>query len=312
MNIKSLLINSLFFLPALAALIFSINDLYFFFDPDFTFSPPPLYWQVTGYIFLAGFVFALIAYIILLISLIHLLGNIKNKFFVWTYSFFKTYRLSIITSIILFTAGTSFLFVGFASSLFPTDDTSINRYQMIGWLSYFIKYASILVLYLLFRYYFNKKTTQIFLSFVTTISFAFATYLFTMLMLDFLPEYFLTFNLNDTKGKYIMNYDGDYWITYYAVEKKCMKNDAGKEQCNEILHKKFSSAVTESPVELTPFVDKEVRVTGSFAPLYGWFSRRKKELCIKKNFLQKECKKTTGPGYWVASPIILDSIELAK
>ncbi len=126
-----------------------------------------------------------------------------------------------------------------------------------------------------------------------------------------MPRYYGTFNLNDKQGRYIMNYDGDYWITYYKVESQCNIIFDGNKLCHDILHKQDSSSITETPVDLKPFIDKEVRITGSFTVINGSIINDKK-YCIKKNFFQQTCTQSTGPGYWHASPIKIGTIKLDK
>jgi hypothetical protein len=122
------------------------------------------------------------------------------------------------------------------------------------------------------------------------------------------PQFYTDFPLNDKTGRYIINYDGDYWITYYGVKIIC--NDKGQ-YCHEELEKKGNTAITSSPVDLAPYRDKNVIVTGTFKKIRREIYPGEKELCIGTG-LTKDCKKTIGPGTWYYSPLIIDTIQLEK
>ena len=94
------------------------------------------------------------------------------------------------------------------------------------------------------------------------------------------------------------------------VEKSCTKVE-NEEVCRDILHKKGNASIERSPVDLKPFIDKPVRVTGSFRMIVHSI-KEDKQFCIQKNMFQKECVESTGPGFWYTSPLSLKTIQLDK
>lgn len=124
------------------------------------------------------------------------------------------------------------------------------------------------------------------------------------------PSLYFTFPLNDTKGRYIVNYDGDYWLTYYDVKKNCQVIQ-DKRQCTDELIKKGNTSIAETNVDLKPFIDKTVIVKGDFIKIIRPLYAKEKELCLNKNS-SKICTKSTGPGVWYSSPLKITSIELGQ
>lgn len=117
--------------------------------------------------------------------------------------------------------------------------------------------------------------------------------MFLMVALDELtPHIYADFPLDDPKGRYVLNYDGDYWLTYYT------KNTDGEWEKNG------NTAITQTPVDLKSYLEVPVRVTGSFVPTLGPMSGSEKRICIRNS-----CEQSKGPGVWHASPLRLTSIE---
>jgi hypothetical protein len=119
---------------------------------------------------------------------------------------------------------------------------------------------------------------------------------------EFMPHYFGTFPLNDTKGKYIINYDGDYWVTYYTRGQVC------RVQCEEEWIKTGNTSVTESPIDLKPYIDMTVTITGDFQKIPSSLSGNDRKLCIGTG-LSKSCFVSHGEGVWYYSPLIIKSIS---
>jgi hypothetical protein len=132
-------------------------------------------------------------------------------------------------------------------------------------------------------------------SFGVVIFFSALIYLTGLFIVDifneFLPHQYFAFPLADPKGSYVINYDGDYWLTYY---------EAGQ--------KKGNTSITESPEDLKRFIDKSVRIVGEFVPIRGQISGDQKKFCII-DANKKTCHTSTGPGTWYASPLKINSIE---
>ena len=111
----------------------------------------------------------------------------------------------------------------------------------------------------------------------------------------------------DTHGKYVINYDGDYWLTYYTDRNTCYKSSV---KCVPDWVKTGNASITYSPIPLEPFRDKEVivrarqlRISNSLSNDYGAI---RKYLCIGS---YANCKPSTGPGVWYRSPLIIKSIQ---
>ena len=111
---------------------------------------------------------------------------------------------------------------------------------------------------------------------------------------EFAPHYYNTFRLDDPRGEYVLNYDGDYWLTYY-VDGKNVGN----------------TSITETPVELAPYVGKPLRITGEFMPIQSSLGENGKQLCVGVG-IRKHCNVSTGPGVWHASPLKIQTIEVVK
>lgn len=120
------------------------------------------------------------------------------------------------------------------------------------------------------------------------------------------PDYHSTFPLDDTKGVYILNFDGDYWVTYYHVSRACTKSKTGN-VCKDVYEKVGNAAITASPVDLKPFVDKHVQISGEFVKTQGLLEGKYKKICIKNS-----CNISTGPGQWVSSPITITTIKIRQ
>lgn len=132
-------------------------------------------------------------------------------------------------------------------------------------------------------------------------------YFFIGMIDEFRPHVFFDFPLNDPMGKYILNYDGDYWLTYYEIKKECPSDS--KQNCYDLMEKKGNTSIMESPVNLEPLLDKAVRVEGTFTATNSYTEGEGKEFCLNTNG-EKTCQKSKGPGIWYASPLKITSITL--
>lgn len=129
-------------------------------------------------------------------------------------------------------------------------------------------------------------------------------YFLLMILQEFQPHYYGRFPLNDPKGVYLINYDGEYWLTYYVDTNSCTSNP--KQQCIPNFEKKGNTSIEYSPVELASFIDKPVLVTGTFTRIHGP-RQENKEYCIST-----ECVMGTGPGIWYNSPLRIETIKLVE
>ena len=93
-------------------------------------------------------------------------------------------------------------------------------------------------------------------------------------------------------------------MTYYHVSRVCTESKIGN-VCKEVYEKLGNAAITASPVDLKPFVDKHVQISGEFVKTQGLLEGRDKKLCIKQT-----CDISPGPGQWVSSPITITAIKI--
>lgn len=80
-----------------------------------------------------------------------------------------------------------------------------------------------------------------------------------------------------------------------------------KRECREVLEKRGNTSITESPVDLKTFIDKSVRIKGTFQLINNQVEGSKKQLCIGTGW-QKKCSVSTGPGVWHNSPLKIEKI----
>ncbi len=131
---------------------------------------------------------------------------------------------------------------------------------------------------------------------------------------EFYPSVHGSFLLNNPKGVYLINYDGDFWLTYYQKEQYCWnKNDKNgnlEKVCKINLVKKGNTAIVEAPSDLKKYLDKPVRVSGDFVPVIPPIipGKNHRQFCITKP--KMVCSDSKGPGTWYFSPIKLDNIKL--
>ncbi|MEI6326601.1 MAG: hypothetical protein WCO78_00595 [Candidatus Roizmanbacteria bacterium] len=122
------------------------------------------------------------------------------------------------------------------------------------------------------------------------------------------PSLFVDISLNDPDGRYVINYDGDYWLTYYTDANKCFA--APESACVPSWIKAGNTSISDAPVSLKPFVDKIVRVGGEFTPIVNSIepSDPAKQFCMNG----RTCVHSPGPGTWYMSPLKIRTIELVK
>lgn len=137
--------------------------------------------------------------------------------------------------------------------------------------------------------------------------------MFTETIPEFRPNVYGQFPLNDKKGVYQINYDGDYWLTYYVQEQYCINQNTKKgtleKVCKINLVKKGNTAIVESPVELKKYLDKPVQIQGSFVKIMPPVPPENiyRQFCITKP--TKSCVSSKGPGTWYFSPLKITSIQ---
>jgi hypothetical protein len=131
---------------------------------------------------------------------------------------------------------------------------------------------------------------------------------------EFYPSVHGSFPLDDAKGVYLINYDGDYWLTYYIPEEYCWnKNDKNgnlTKVCKTNLLKHGNTAIVDAPSDLKKYLDKPVLVKGSFVPVIPPIQSGKnyRQFCITKP--KKVCSDSKGPGIWYFSPLKIKSVKL--
>lgn len=119
------------------------------------------------------------------------------------------------------------------------------------------------------------------------------------------PSLYVDINLDDPHGRYVLNYDGDYWLTYYTDENKCYEKK--NTICASSWKKTGNTSVSYAPFPLDPLLDKPVRVTGEFVPISHSLNigDTGREFCMIT-----ECVPSQGPGTWYMSPLKIITIKL--
>lgn len=130
-------------------------------------------------------------------------------------------------------------------------------------------------------------------------------YFFYIIYSEFQPHYYGTFPLDDPNGIYLINYDGDYWLTYYIDTNDCAGN--GNSDCTPQLEKKGNTSIEYSPENLNGFIAVPVQVTGTFTKIHGPITTSDKRYCFKNI-----CAKGKGPGIWYNSPLRIETIKLVE
>lgn len=128
-------------------------------------------------------------------------------------------------------------------------------------------------------------------------------YFLLVIYSELMPRKYFTFDLKDPVGIYLVNYDGEYWLTYYIQEEQCDAS-SGVNICTTEIVKKGNAPIGESPIPLDSLLDKPVRVTGEFEATNGPRSGQEKKMCIAGT-----CSIGTGPGVWHSSPLKIKTIE---
>ncbi len=288
-------ILTLFFaIPAVADLALTLPLLIQFFGIQI----PPV--NVPGYpvLLLAGVIVSISTYLILLVAIIASFAKKKHRFQTFAIALCKRHRQIITVST---TLSLSTFLILFIPSVFPKLMSS--DYETSSSMLILMKLLTIAVITTALSYIPPQKGIRILTAIALSIITGFLIWGCVGIVQEFLPRLYGTFTLNDTKAKYIINYDGDYWVTYYEVRNVCQP----KQECREVLEKRGNTSITESPVDLKPFIDRSVRITGTFEPINDQVEGTKKKLCIGTGF-QKKCAVSTGPGVWHSSPLKIESI----
>ena len=76
-----------------------------------------------------------------------------------------------------------------------------------------ISYLIIALILLCILFAISLKSDKLFI-FLATTFFMFCGIMIILFLYFLEKDHYFTFNLNDPKGRYIINYDGDYWLTY--------------------------------------------------------------------------------------------------
>lgn len=217
---------------------------------------------------------------------------------------YKQYEMLIILGTVLSSAVLCMFFI---SMFFPMVTSSYELWQLI--LILFALFTSSILIFLVAKFPYKRIGNSIVILSLT-ILLGVIGYFLLGIYEEFSPNYYLTFPLNDPKGVYIINYDGDYWVTYYTQKQQCT-TVSGKKNCTYAYVNTGNTAITSSPVDLKPFIDTHVRITGTFQKIYSSVFGAEKKLCIGKGFFLS-CHVSAGPGVWYASPLQLEAIEKAE
>jgi hypothetical protein len=119
------------------------------------------------------------------------------------------------------------------------------------------------------------------------------------------PSLYVDINLDDPHGRYVLNYDGDYWLTYYTDTNACYEKI--NSDCAPVWKKTGNTSVSYAPFPLNPLLDKPVRVKGEFVPISHSLNvgDSGREFCMIT-----ECVPSRGPGTWYRSPLKIITIKL--
>lgn len=192
---------------------------------------------------------------------------------------------------------------------FPVDVLGYMEESFFVFVFFYITSATILLLSISLR---KNRHIGVLVSMLLACMYIFSgigtIYTLTMTMIEG-PELYSDFTtFTDTHGKYIINYDGDYWLTYYTDKNTCYRSSI---KCDPDWVKTGNASITFSPIPLEPFRDKEVVVHARQQRISSSLSNDhdtiRKYLCIGS---YENCKPSTGPGNWYRSPLIIKSIQL--
>ena len=301
------LVIILFLLPALVDIIFTLPQLFVLFNINGSeawgnasltsiFSTPEL--------FISGIIMSLVLYVITALHLIAVITRSKHRFMAFMHKIYMRFEPYIVISNTLSLS----TFIMMVPSLFPIS--AITGIIFSNNTAILIK-ACVIAVITLVQY---VKPNNILKSFGLLWFGAFSLFVgltLYQIYIEFQPEYYGTFPLDDTKGVYKLNYDGDYWLTYYEVKEQCVRI-ANTKKCDSILEKKGNTSIAEAPEELDKYLDRSIRVTGEFIKIDGPEDNiSNKQFCIKTGLLPK-CRKSTGPGVWYFSPLKIQSIRIQK
>ena len=119
------------------------------------------------------------------------------------------------------------------------------------------------------------------------------------------PSLYVDIILDDPHGRYVLNYDGDYWLTYYTDTNACYEKI--NSDCAPVWKKTGNTSISYAPFPLDPLLDKPVRVMGEFVPISHSLDigDTGREFCMIT-----ECVPSRGPGTWYRSPLKISTIEL--
>lgn len=262
--------------------------------------PSPIFSETSGRMYsvllLSAIVIAILLYILtFLYSVLQILKRKKshqNRFEKW-YDRYKS-AIQISNAITM----SSFLSL-FVSSLY------IPFFQQLSIDPIFLK-GSLFVILMLLNLLPQSKWSSLIHALTSGLTVGIIVYFVYAIAQEFQPHEYYSFPLDDAKGRYVLNYDGDYWLTYYTVEKDCNQK---MNICLEKLIKTGNTSITESPVDLTPYLDKPVTIKGSFVKIHGALIGNMKTFCLITNG-KKDCKESKGPGIWYASPLKITSIKI--
>lgn len=297
-------VKLIFIIPAILDLMFLLPQIL-----------PPLGWEIvlppvitviSPIYFIGSFLILVLMYLFLIIHNLLGLFKIKNKFAnVIQMVYSQNHRLILTSTILTLSTLIPLLFSMFFPMIYPEIEFLSYTLSMLT-----IKLFLIVIMVLIVKYLPKSWVTKVlstsFIGLITGV----LMFLMIEVIAEFSPNYYFTFPLDDQKGRYIINYDGDYWLTYYAVQEACISTPTGQPRCTEVLTKMGNTSIIESPMKLDTYIDKPVAVTGEFIKTHGsLWGEEKDDLCIGTGW-KKECIQSKGEGIWYASPLKIKSIQL--
>lgn len=294
-----LIIKFLFIIPILLDLFIFLGQLAVLFRWEFLWS-----FNISPGFFIVSLLSTILLYIFFVLYNFLNLFKVNNKLSRFVRSIYLKNEKIILTAIILTTS----TIVPFFISIFYPFILEAVGYLYSSHLLILVKLILILVMLLVIKFgqgLIIRAFSTVFVSLVLGM----LIFFFIQIYDEFLPNYYFTFPLDDQKGRYLINYDGDYWLTYYKVQENCVTSSVEKTNCSEVLIKQGNTSITESPVELEQFVGKPVLIKGEFTKIYGSLGSDQKEFCIGRGW-SKKCVVSPGPGIWHASPLKIYSITI--
>lgn len=300
-----LLLSALFLFLLFGLPLFGIyTSLFYTFLSPSQYTNPYSTWNIEFFRALAPFVGIIIIYVLFILNTLFTVllprwrGTAK-----WT-SLYQPFDKLVIISIAI---SAPFLFVfGFWILMGTIFRKDISLTPLVVQVS--------IGMWLLWIFLRRHAVVKIIISLALIVSLFGTVAMFDELLPEHNPDVYGAFTLTDKKGVYLINYDGDYWLTYYVKKQTCWNgpDEVTKniiKKCRMDLEKKGNTAIIEAPEDLQKYLDKPVRVDGEFVPVLGMIEGAQKEYRQFCTIKPKKCTAGKGNGIWYYSPLKLRSIS---